>query len=158
MTENNLELAKYHAQSIPYLIEKSSIYLKLNASKILGERKTGLTFDQFLALETIAFNEGICQRDLSKLILKDRSNITRILNILEEKELIVRKIGSKKNRIVKTIETSEKGKEIIKQNTPFMNEQSNNFISMFDKDEIKTTAKILNKMIEIISKDTDLQI
>lgn len=158
MTENNLEIAKYHAQSIPYLIEKTSIYLKLNASKILGERNTGLTFDQFLALETIAFNEGICQRDLSKLILKDRSNITRILNILEEKGLIVRKIGCKKNRIVKTIEISAEGKSIIQQNTPFMNEQGKNFIAQFDEDEIKTTAKILNKMIEIISKDTDLQI
>lgn len=158
MTENNTEIAEYHAQSVPYLIEKSSIYLKLIASKVLGERNTGLTFDQFLALETIAFNEGICQRDLSKLILKDRSNITRILNILEEKELIVRKIGNKKNRIVKTIEISPKGKEIIQRNTPFMNKYGSDFMSQFDKDEIKIVKKTLNKMIEIISKDTDLQI
>lgn len=158
MADNNEEIAKYHAQSVPYLIEKSSIYLKLQASKILGERNTGLTFDQFLALETIAFNEGICQRDLSKLILKDRSNITRILNILEEKGLIVRKIGSKKNRIVKTIETSPKGREIIEQNTPVMNEQGKNFIAQFDKDEIKAVKKTLLKMIELISKNADLQI
>lgn len=44
-----------------------------------------VTPDEFYALDAIMLNEGICQRELAKLILKDRPNTGRILDSLEKK-------------------------------------------------------------------------
>ena len=65
--------------------------------------------DEYAALDTISINPGICQRDLAKLIIKDRANTGRILNCLEEKNLVTRVIDTKDNRLVKKLEITPDG-------------------------------------------------
>ncbi len=65
--------------------------------------------DEYAALDTISINAGICQRDLAKLIIKDRANTGRILDTLEQKGFITRFIDTKNNRLVKKMGITEKG-------------------------------------------------
>lgn len=60
-------------------------------------------------LDTISCHDGICQRDLAKLIIKDRANTGRIVSSLEEKELITRFVDTKNNRLVRKMALTEKG-------------------------------------------------
>ena len=72
-----------------------------------------LTMDEFVALDVIQANDGICQRELAKLILKDRPNTGRILNSLEEKGYVERFVDTKNNRLVRKMILTEEGIEKI---------------------------------------------
>ena len=54
-------------------------------------------------------NPDVCQRDLAKLVLKDTSHLSKILNTLEKRDLIQRPISKKGNRIVRKITITENG-------------------------------------------------
>ena len=75
----------------------------------LEQLELSITFDEYIALDTVSINAGICQRDLAKLILKDRANTGRILNELEQKGFITRFIDTKNNRLVKKMGITETG-------------------------------------------------
>ena len=98
-----------YADKLPYIIEKTTVYFRLRGSQLLVKMGCPLTIDQFITLDTIAFNKGICQRDLAKFILKDRANTGRILDSLEQKGFITRFIDTKNNRLVKKMGITENG-------------------------------------------------
>lgn len=73
----------------------------------------GISGECFAALDTISCNKGICQRDLAKLILKDRANTGRILNSLEEKGFIKRYKTQRIIDLSKRWSYSGNGKELL---------------------------------------------
>lgn len=150
--------AKYFAESIPYMIARTAVYFRLKATQIFSEYNIDLTLDQFTALHTISHNKDICQRDLCKLILKDRSNTGRILNILEEKGLINRIVETKNNRLVKKIYIAPKGQQIVDENFMKLRGEFAKLIGKFPKDKLDDLKSILSEMTNTLSKETNIQI
>lgn len=158
MSDEENNLLNCYADRLPYKIEKAAIYMKLRGSYILNSFDAGLSIDQFITLETIAFNPGICQRDLSKIVLKDRSNVTRILNILENRELITRELSVKGRRPIKTMKLTEKGDEIIKKYSSPLQKDMDIFLSDFSEEELEVVKKGLDRIITKISETVSIQI
>ena len=75
----------------------------------------GLTIEEFAALDTISANEELCQRDLAKMILKDRANTGKLLDSLESKGLIKRELAIKNNRPVKFVSITEQGEKVYQE-------------------------------------------
>lgn len=75
----------HYTESIVYLMEQVVVYFKIKGAQFCTQFNTGVTIDQFAILDALYTNGDVCQRDLSKIVLKDRSNTGRILNILEER-------------------------------------------------------------------------
>lgn len=141
---------KHYIDSIYYDME-----LTVNAMKVLGNQlfeslNIGITPAEHAALDTIFCNAGICQRDLAKLILKDRANTGRILDSLEAKGLITRFIDLKQNRLVKKMGVTEKGHQKLEE----VNDAIEKFFHKIDmtisKDEINKLQKSLRKFRENI--------
>lgn len=90
--------------------------------QLFGKLGVGLTIEEFSALDTISANKELCQRDLAKLILKDRANTGKLLDALEAKGLIKRDLAVKNKRPVKIVTITEQGeatyKDIYKRLTP----------------------------------------
>lgn len=158
MKEENLELVNCYADKLPYIIEKTSVYFGLRGSQLLNKLGCSLTIEQFITLDTIAFNRGICQRDLAKIVLKDRSNITRILNILEKKGLITRASTSKGNRMVKTANLTPEGKIVIEKYSAVMKTDLDAILSDIEPEKLNIITEILSLIIDKISKNTNIQI
>lgn len=158
MSDRENNLLNCYAERLPYKIEKAAIYMKLRGSYILNSFEAGLSIDQFITLETIAFNPGICQRDLSKIVLKDRSNITRILNILEDGGLIIRELSVKGRRPVKTMKLTDMGKEMIKKYSSPLEKDMDVFLSDFSEEELEIMKRGLDKIIDKISETVSIQI
>lgn len=147
-----------YAGSLPYLVEKASVYIRLRGSLLLNEFGVDLSVEQFTTLDAIATNPHICQRDLAKIVLKDRSNVSRILNILEDKDLIKRVTSSKQNRVVKMIEMTQKGRELLDSIAPKMKDDMNNFLQNFDESKLDYMKETLTAMIKKISENANIQI
>lgn len=99
----------HYTDSIFYELEQTSRLMKQLTNQLFTKLEIGLTIDEYAALDTVSVNAGICQRDLAKLILKDRANTGRILDSLEQKGFITRFIDTKNNRLVKKMGITEKG-------------------------------------------------
>jgi len=81
---------EHYTDSIHYELEQTSRLMKILTKKLFEKLEIGITMDEYAALDTISINAGICQRDLAKLIIKDRANTGRILDTLEQKGFITR--------------------------------------------------------------------
>ena len=99
----------HYTDSIHYELEQTSRLMKKLTNQLFEKLEIGLTIDEYAALDTVSVNAGICQRDLARLILKDRANTGRILDSLEQKGFITRFIDTKNNRLVKKMGITEKG-------------------------------------------------
>ena len=105
----------HYTDTLNYEIEQVARLLRLISIRVFEKLEIDVTPDEYVALDTILCNSSICQRDLAKLILKDRANTGRILNSLEEKGFITRFIDTKNNRLVKKMGLTENGVRKIQQ-------------------------------------------
>lgn len=99
----------HYTDSIHYELEQTSRLMNMLTNQLFKKLELSITFDEYIALDTVSINVGICQRDLAKFILKDRANTGRILNELEQKGFITRFIDTKNNRLVKKMGITETG-------------------------------------------------
>lgn len=129
---------KHYTQSIHYELEQTARLMKILGVQLFERLQFDLSMDEYVALDTISLYENICQRDLAKLIIKDRASTGRILNGLESKGLIQRLIDTKNNRLVKKVSILEEGKQKLK--------NINDKIITYFK---ATTIKISEEKIEI---------
>ena len=88
----------------------TAVVMRVFSSQKFSEYGFDITPEQYTILSLIAENDGIYQRQLSEITLKDRANITRIIKILEEKGLIIRTPNSNGRQIFK-IKPTQKGLE-----------------------------------------------
>lgn len=154
---SEVELKSY-TESILYAIEQTAIYCRLKGTQILNKLDVGITLEQFIALDVISNSENICQRDLSKLISKDRSNTGRILTILEENELIDRSIETKNNRLVKIISITPQGQKLLDETSEKIRKDLEFIYDDMKKEEFEQLRALLDKLRTCVAKNTNIQI
>lgn len=103
------ELKNHFTDSIFYEIELTAKYCKMLGNQVFEQYKTGITPDEFSVLDTLLCNQEICQRDLAKLIIKDRANTGKLLDSLEKRGFLKRNLSVKNNRPVKIVVLTEEG-------------------------------------------------
>ena len=105
----------HYTDSIHYELEQTAKLMRMLTLQLFEKLNIQISLDECAALDTISYNEGICQRDLAKLIIKDRANTGRIVNSLEAKGFIKRVIDMKNNRLVKKLKITDKGMDLLKE-------------------------------------------
>jgi len=148
----------HYTESVIYSMEQAVIYFKIKGAQFFTQLGLGVTIDQFGVLDAIYCNNDICQRDLSKIVLKDRSNTGRILNILEENGFIRRVVETKANRLVKKIYITDNGKRMVEDNHPKLKIAFSKVFDDITDEEFATLRKTLDKLKDSLSKTTSIQI
>lgn len=116
-----------------------------------------ITPEQLMVLSALIDHDGLYQRQLGMITLKDRPNITRIINILEKMNFVTRKPDVNKRKIYKIFVTDE-GKNVVKKVMPTALELLENIVDGVDEDELEITLKVMNKFKENLMKDMNIQI
>lgn len=112
--------------------------------RLAAETGIKLTFDQSVLLFSI-YNHGvdIIQQDMAQFMGKDKSAILRMINSLEEKEMIKRsadQYDKRKNQILIT----EKGEQTIKEFLRIELEINREVLTGLTENEINVFYKALN--------------
>ena len=149
-------LKEHYTDTIFYQIELTARYCKLLGQQVFEEYNTGMSVDEFAILDICNSQQELCQRDLAKLILRDRANTGKLLDTLESKNFITRKLSMKNNRPVKIIEITEKGtkkaEEVISKIEPHykqVKEKITNSDLVLVKGLLQDLRKMLNETINI---------
>lgn len=116
-----------------------------------------ITPEQFTVLTAILDHDGLYQRQIGELTLKDRPNITRIINILEEKGLVTRTPDINKRKIIK-INITENGKNAYNMVLPTVVEHWQNIIEGISDEELQNCLNILNKVKANLEDKLKIQI
>lgn len=99
--------------SVGYSIGKTNWYLKTLLNKFLKEEEFGITNEQWIVLKVILENPGASQTEIAEKSLKDKTNITRILDLLEKSAWIERRRDDRDRRMNR-IHITGQGRQILK--------------------------------------------
>ncbi|ABA90148.1 winged helix-turn-helix transcriptional regulator, MarR family [Syntrophotalea carbinolica DSM 2380] len=141
MTSQNYSILE---DSLGYLISFVGQRYKNEAWRRL--RSFGITLEQWLVLNCLAVDEGICQRALAQRIDKEQPNTTRILDNMERKELI-RRTPDPADRRAFLVFLTEKGKGFLEELVPVSRQLRDESIRGFSESEIKTVKELLRKFL-----------
>jgi len=104
-----------------------------------------ISLDQWLVLGPIWKHDGISQKDIAEYCGKDKTSITKIIDTLEKKNLVVRVTDQLDHR-VKRVVLSQKGRELFLSALPVMAQTRDELRSGISDKEIEALKTILNKI------------
>ncbi|MFD2586005.1 MarR family winged helix-turn-helix transcriptional regulator [Croceitalea marina] len=105
----------------------------------------GITVEQWIILKIVSESTAVSQRELANKSHRDPASITRTLDILEKKGLLIRE-AIPDNRRAYNIGLTKKGEKFIKNNMELINIHRANSIKGLSKEEIGTLSEILGKI------------
>jgi MarR family 2-MHQ and catechol resistance regulon transcriptional repressor len=107
--------------------------------------KLGLTPPQFYVLATIGYAGGLPFGEIGAKMMVTVSNLTGIVDRLEEKKLVSRKRDENDRRVVYVMLT-EKGAKLYKNTIPLFEKSVGQIFSSLDKPQQKELSVLLRKL------------
>ena len=95
-------------ESLGFLLVRTALRLRLLGNSLLQEAGEDITVDQWGILNLLWEADGQTPVELARRADKDKPNVTRLLNILEAKQLVIR-MPDPKDRRSHTIHLTETG-------------------------------------------------
>ena len=128
------------------------------SSQTFVEKDFGLTPDQYVILSLLLENEEIIyQRQLAEITFKDRANISRIIDIMNQKGL-VKKIPDSNGRKIYKLVVTEEGKKLRDKVFPTDIDLREMITQDITEEELAVTFNTLEKMNLNIRDKVKLQI
>jgi DNA-binding MarR family transcriptional regulator len=109
-----------------------------------------LTSPQFYVLATIGYAGGLPFGEIGEKMMVTVSNLTGIVDRLEEKRLVVRERDTHDRRVVR-VTLTEKGLKVYKNTIPLFEKSISQFFSPLNKPQQKELASLLRKLIRVSS-------
>ena len=121
---------------------------------VQNSHKYGLdiSLDQWLVLGPVWKNEGISQKNISEYSGKDKTSVTKIIDTLEKKNLVVRVTDQLDHR-VKRVVLSNKGRELFLDVMPVMSQTRDELRNGISDKEIESLKIVLNKIYKNLNSN-----
>jgi DNA-binding MarR family transcriptional regulator len=110
-----------------------------------------VTPEQFWLLTRLLELEGLNQRELGERMLKDRHNMTRILDLLGRRGYIERRPDSGDKRMYRIFLT-QNGRELQTKLTPIVIDHNEAIFEAVSEPDMETTRQTLRKIVKNIEK------
>lgn len=149
---------EYLKGRIGALVFITGTFIRGLSSQTFTERKFVLTPDQYVILNLLLENDEIMyQRQLAEITLKDRANISRIIEILH-KNGFIEKIPDSNGRKIYKLVVTDKGKKARDEIFPTDVELRKLITAGITEEELSATFRTLEKMNKNIRDKVKLQI
>ena len=98
-------------QSLLFLIKRTSRNFRKRLNRSFAKAGHDVTTEQWRILRCLQYQDGQRQQDLADVVHKDKTSITRIIDSMEKRDLVVR-IPDRLDRRQKLIYLTNKGKRL----------------------------------------------
>ena len=130
---------------ILFQIDLTSKVSKQYSQREFDKLKLGITVEQWVVLKIISENKDLSQKELANKSYRDPASITRTIDLLEKKDLVVRK-NIPNNRRVYNISLTEQGESFIKSNMKIIKEHRELSIQGLSNDDLNSLSDLLSKI------------
>lgn len=149
------EDVKYYKQITGAMLVAAGVYTRIYSRQCFRENNFDITPEQFVVIEVLMHRDGLYQRQLSEITLKDRPNITRIINILE-KNGYVNRVADKNKRKVFKIYLTDKAKNLFPALAQVAKDYRKTMTDGIDKNDLETCMSVLNKVLDNLLDKVDM--
>jgi DNA-binding MarR family transcriptional regulator len=132
-------------ESITFLINKTAQKFKLELGRKLKQSGLDISSDQWSVLIHLSEHDGPTQTELAQKLHKDRSNLTRILDLMEKSKFVER-FRNTTDRREYNVYITEKGKKLIPVLKKTGNAVMKQALKGTDTEEMKMAKSFLNKL------------
>jgi len=133
-------------QSTYYLIVRTSMHLKTALYRALHNSRLGITPEQWSVLCCLWENDGLNHAEIATCTGRDKFTITRIINLLEKKELVHRAPDSRDRRR-SIIRLTQRGSELQEPLTETVEEFSKKAFAGLSEDDVEHLRRIQNTIL-----------
>ena len=113
-----------------------------------------ISLDQWMVLGPVWQLESASQKELGEICLKEKTSITRIIDTLEKKNLVVR-IADQLDHRIKRIVLTNAGKQLFYDVLPVMEKTREEARKAISEDEINIFKNVLRNIITNLDNETD---
>ena len=106
-----------------------------------------ISMDQWMVLGPIWQLESPSQKDLGEICLRDKPTITRIIDSLEDKSLVVR-VSDQIDHRIKRVVLTKSGKQLFYDVLPIMEKTREEVRGKIPDEEIEIFKNVLSKIIK----------
>ena len=147
-----------YENSLVYQINSSAKYFEKLFEQFFKEINIGVSATEHLALTTIYDLKECCQRDLARILLKDRANTGKLAKVLEEKGLIKITPNIKNNKPMKILTVTKKGETLIKNSLKLIKPLEEEIEKNFNEEKLNEIKDSLINFTQVISKALKIKI
>lgn len=132
----------HYVDTVIYSIDMIIKNLKTELKHKIDKLNLGITGEQFVVLDTVSYYDNIYPQKLSDILMKDKSNTTRMIQILVDKGLITKEVGKVNNRLVYQLKITKKGKKLVDDNMPKIKKYITEIFANIPDEEIELLHKM----------------
>lgn len=140
-----LETKYDYNQLIGYLIIKGEVCIKRKILSIFLEKGYDITFEQWTILNVLYVEPGLIQSEIAIKTYKDKTNVTRILDVLSKNGYIVRE-KHENDRRSSCIYLTDVGRNMFNDLIPSVKLMNKQFIKDISQAELDVFTNVLEKI------------
>lgn len=129
-----------------YQIEQAMRQSIRYTHRVFAEANVDLTKDQWLVLKKVNDEDGVPPLEIAKVLGKEAASMTRMLDILERKGLLIRE-PNPADRRSSLIVTTKAGEELFQRVLPLVQQIRQQAVSGFSADAILQLETALQKVV-----------
>lgn len=134
------------SETIFHTIERTIKEYRKFAQKNISSTFDNITIDQGMVLLFLKKYPELTQKEIAALIFRDNASMTRMINLMVEKNYLKRSMNDKDRRRYK-INITKKGSEILEKLPPIIRNNRNKSLAGITNNELTQLETILYKII-----------
>ncbi len=138
-------------KSLGYLLSKTNAIMRLSFNKAINQNGLDASAEQWGILNIVKTFPGLTQSEIALRSLKDKTNVTRMLDVLEKKGCIERR-SDKTDRRIYNIYITNAGKKLIEKIEPIANNVNQQAVKNLTPKETEQLRKLLNKLFNTLAE------
>lgn len=136
-----------HIESVIfYSIEKAIKSYRQFAQRRFSQAGIDVTIDQWLVLNYISAHQECYQHEIAEAVFKDNASVTRIIEILVNSNLLVRKIHEKDRRRYQLTLTQD-GVDLIKRTQQVVYENRKISLESISEKDLALAEQVMKKIV-----------
>ena len=137
--------------SLGYVVARANWMMKTGFSRILREKGLDVTPEQWAVMYFAWENPGISQTELARRSLKDKPNVTRILDVLVKKQYVERRDDPSDRRAARVFLT-DRGMEILPGVLDAAMRSNREAVGDMDEPQVRQLVSLLNQVFDTLEK------
>ncbi len=144
-------------KKVLFTLMATGLMSKVATLQMFAHNEFDITPEQYMVLALLDEQGELYQRQICEMSYKDRPNITRIINILENNGL-VKRIPDVNGRKVLKVHVTEKGRIIHAKIKPYVIKLRDEMVKNIPVKDLELCQKVLGQMLDNLEGKVKLQI
>lgn len=137
-----------------FIIGRTTILVNRILLRNFRKENLDITMEQWSLLDILWKKDGCTQHELGARTFREKASITRLLDKLEQQNIVIR-VPDRSDRRVRFVYLTAKGKSIEETATRVVRETYKHAVAGIPEEQVLICKRVLNQVFENLSEEGD---